>query len=90
MAEITLSENIKYDSEKTFEEQTDDCKNFLNIELGKLKPTEETEPAGVFSRITKQTYKLGNFTITKTFVYLNSSNSNENGIVKEVIYGIVE
>ena len=80
---ITLAENLEYNTDIPFEEQSDTVKEWIKTTISKIKPIEEFEPAGKVNRVVLQKWDFGTFKIEKSYMYPYPSDSPINGIIGE-------
>ena len=77
-----------YDESKELQEQTDEVKDVISQITNTTCLLQESEPAGVYSRVTKQVYECQGIRVTTTPQYTYPSSHDENGKITTIIFKI--
>ena len=81
-----------YDESKELWEQTEDVQNVAQEVISQITNTEcllqESEPAGAYSRVTKQVYEWQDIRVIIIPEYTYPTNHDENGKITNTIYKI--
>lgn len=78
---IQLNSELTYNTELSFEEQTNDVKEFIFNKMNYNMPLETTEPAGLVPRVILQEWDFGTYKVYKQYYYANPPESNRNGVI---------
>jgi len=85
---IQLTETLEYNTELSFEEQSDEVKTFINKMMNSHMPEEYFEPAGVTNRVIRQIWEFQKYSIVKLYEYTNPPESDRNGIISNELITI--
>ena len=77
-----------YDESKELQEQTDEVKDVISQITNTTCLLQESEPAGVYSRVTKQVYEWQDIRVIIIPQYTYPPDHDENGKITTTIYKI--
>lgn len=77
-----------YDESKELWEQTDEVQDVISQITNTTCLLQESEPAGVYSRVTKQVYECQGIRVTTTPQYTYPPEHDENGKITTTIFKI--
>lgn len=86
---VNLTNEIQWNPELGFDEQSEECQNLLNELMGNTPNYTEDEEAGVFPRPTLKRWNGEGFQIIETINYIHSGNHRLNGLINNINYAVV-
>lgn len=87
---IQLNLRLEYNTELSFEEQTNEVQQFINNKMNGNVPLETFEPAGKTPRVILQEWDFSTYKILKQYYYVNPPESDKNGIIAGEVIKIKE
>jgi len=83
---VQLTEDIFWNTELPFNEQSEECKEFVLANTISGAFFTDIEPAGVYPRITKEKFQYEDIIFIKTYEYEYPADHKLNGLIKNIRY----
>jgi hypothetical protein len=86
---VDLTDEIQWNPELGFDEQTEECQNLLNALMANEPDYFEDEYAGIHPRITLERWNGDGFSLSRIYNYIHSGEHPENGKINTISYAVV-